>query len=100
MRRGSLRTRSLAAYGCLVAALALGVGPKVPVATLSPDQYPPEGQKFFKEFTQKYGEKNPDPYAIYGYEAMNLALDAIQTAGSGDQAAILNAIFDTKDRKS
>jgi branched-chain amino acid transport system substrate-binding protein len=73
---------------------------KVSVATLSPDQYPPEGQKFFQEFTAKYGEKNPDPYAIYGYEAMSLALDAIKRAGSADKAEILKAIFATKDRAS
>jgi branched-chain amino acid transport system substrate-binding protein len=73
---------------------------KVSVATLSPDQYPPEGQKFFSEFTAKYAEKNPDPYAIYGYEAMSLAIDAIKRAGSADRAKILEAIFATKDRKS
>jgi branched-chain amino acid transport system substrate-binding protein len=73
---------------------------KVSVATLSPDEYPPEGQKFFDEFTQKYGEKDPDPYAIYGYEAMSLAVDAIKRAGSGDKAEILKAIFATKDRQS
>jgi branched-chain amino acid transport system substrate-binding protein len=73
---------------------------KVSVATLSPDQYPPEGQKFFDEFTAKYGEKNPDPYAIYGYEAMSLALDAIKRAGSADKAEILKAILATKDRAS
>src|ERR1700754_3542390 len=44
----------------------------VTVATLSADQYPPAGQEFFKAFTQKYGVANPDPYAIYGYEAMSL----------------------------
>src|SRR5215217_7700252 len=32
---------------------------KVTVATLSPDEYPPEGQQFFKQFTEKYGEANP-----------------------------------------
>jgi branched-chain amino acid transport system substrate-binding protein len=73
---------------------------KVSVATLSPDEYPPEGQKFFDEFTAKYGEKNPDPYAIYGYEAMSLALDAIKRAGSADRAKILEAIRSTKDRSS
>ncbi len=70
------------------------------VATLSPDQYPPEGQEFFKQFTQKYGEKNPDPYAIYGYEAMRLALDAIQRSGTGSKEDIVKALFDTKDRSS
>ena len=73
---------------------------KVTVATLSPDEYPPEGQQFFKDFEQKYGDKTPDPYAIYGYEAMNLALDAIKRAGSSDRAEILKAIFSTKDRQS
>jgi branched-chain amino acid transport system substrate-binding protein len=73
---------------------------KVTVATLSPDEYPPEGQKFFQEFSSKYGVKNPDPYAIYGYEAMSLAIDAIKRAGSADKADILKAIFSTKDRKS
>ena len=73
---------------------------KVTVATLSPDQYPPEGQDFFKQYTQKYGEKNPDPYAIYGYEAMRLALDAIQRSGTGSKEDIVKALFDTKDRSA
>jgi branched-chain amino acid transport system substrate-binding protein len=73
---------------------------KVTVATLSPDEYPPEGQEFFKAFEEKYNEPNPDPYAIYGYEAMRLALDAIERSGTGDKADILKAIYDTKDRSS
>jgi branched-chain amino acid transport system substrate-binding protein len=73
---------------------------KVTVATLSPDQYPPEGQKFFDEFTAKYGVKNPDPYAIYGYEAMQLALDAIKRSGDGSKEKIKEAVFATKDRSS
>jgi branched-chain amino acid transport system substrate-binding protein len=73
---------------------------KVTVATLSPDEYPPEGQEFFKQYTEKYGEKNPDPYAIYGYEAMRLALDAIQRSGTGKKEDIVKALFDTKDRQS
>jgi branched-chain amino acid transport system substrate-binding protein len=73
---------------------------KVTVATLSPDEYPPEGQQFFKDFAQKYGDKTPDPYAIYGYEAMRLALDAIERSKTGKKEDILKAIFDTKDRQS
>jgi branched-chain amino acid transport system substrate-binding protein len=72
----------------------------VTVATLSPDEYPPEGQEFFKQYSDKYGDKTPDPYAVYGYEAMNLALDAIKRAGSADKEKILEALFATKDRKS
>jgi branched-chain amino acid transport system substrate-binding protein len=73
---------------------------KVTVATLSPDEYPPEGQEFFDQFEKKYGEPNPDPYSIYGYEAMRLALDAIQRSGTGEKADIVKALFDTKDRQS
>ena len=73
---------------------------KVTVATLSPDEYPAEGQEFFKEFASKYGEDNPDPYAIYGYEAMRLALDAIERSGDADKKNIVKALFETKDRES
>ena len=73
---------------------------KVTVATLSPDEYPPEGQDFFQQFSDKYGEPNPDPYAIYGYEAMRLALDAIERSGTGNKEDIIKALFDTKDRES
>jgi len=73
---------------------------KVTVATLNPDSYPPEGQEFFSQFAEKYGEKNPDPYAIYGFEAASLVLDAIERAGSADKAAVLKALFETKDRES
>jgi branched-chain amino acid transport system substrate-binding protein len=73
---------------------------KVSVATLNPESYPPEGQEFFTQFEQEYGEKNPDPYAIYGYEAMRLVLDAVERAGSANKEDILKALFDTKDRSS
>ena len=75
---------------------------KVTVATLSPDQYPPEGQKFFDDFTAKYGEKNPDPYAIYGYEAMKLVLDTCKELGAdcSDRQKMIDALFATKGRES
>ncbi|HEY6891516.1 MAG TPA: branched-chain amino acid ABC transporter substrate-binding protein [Solirubrobacter sp.] len=73
---------------------------KVSVATLNPDSYPPDGQEFFKAYSQKYGEDQPDPYAIYGYEAMSLALDAIDRSKTGDKADIIKALFATKDRQS
>jgi branched-chain amino acid transport system substrate-binding protein len=73
---------------------------KVTVATLSPDEYPEEGQQFFADFEQKYGEKNPNPCAIYGYEAMRLALDAIERSETGEKADIVRALFESKDRQS
>jgi branched-chain amino acid transport system substrate-binding protein len=70
------------------------------VATLSPDEYPPEGQEFFDAFREKHDEPNPNPYAIYGYEAMRLALDAIARSDTGEKSDILAALFDTGDRAS
>ncbi len=79
---------------------AVGDKIKLSVATLAPDKYPPEGQKFFATFKQKFGEENPDPYAIYGYEAMQLGLDAIKRSGDGSKEKVLEALFNTKDRSS
>jgi branched-chain amino acid transport system substrate-binding protein len=75
---------------------------KVTVATLSPDEYPPEGQKFFDDFEAKYGEANPDPYAIYGYEAMKLVLDTCKQLGPEctDREAMIDALYNTKGRQS
>jgi len=72
------------------------------VATLDPNSYPPEGKKFFADYKATYGESNPDPYAVYGYETMSLALDAIKRAAANgnDRQAVINALFNTKDRKS
>jgi branched-chain amino acid transport system substrate-binding protein len=75
---------------------------KVTVATLSPDQYPEEGQKFFSDFESEYGEPNPDPYAIYGYEAMKLVIDTCTELGAdcSDRAAMIEGLFNTKGRES
>jgi len=69
--------------------------------TLDPKLYPQSGQDFFKEYKAKYGA-DPEPYAIYGYEAMSVALQAIQNAGDkgNDRQAVIDAFFQIKDRES
>jgi len=69
--------------------------------TLDPKLYPPAAQDFFTTFKEKYGE-DPEPYAIYGYEAMKVALLAIQNAGDkgNDKQAVVDAFFKIKDRDS
>jgi len=69
--------------------------------TLDPKLYPPAAQDFFKTFKQKYGH-DPYPYAIYGYEAMKVALTAMQNAGDkgNDRAAVIDAFFKIKNRDS
>jgi branched-chain amino acid transport system substrate-binding protein len=73
---------------------------QVTFAALDRDEYPAEGRDFFTDYENAYGEPNPSPYAIYGYEAMRLALDAIERSGTGERADILRALFATKDRAS
>jgi branched-chain amino acid transport system substrate-binding protein len=75
---------------------------KVTVATLSPDEYPPEGQKFFDEYKKRYNVPSVDPYAIYGYEAMQLVLDTCQQLGAdcSDRQKMIDALFQTKGRDS
>ena len=76
---------------------------KCTIATLDPKAFGPEGKKFFKDYSAKYNVASPDPYAIYGYEAMSLMLDAIKRASAkGDitRQAVVDQIFQTKNRNS
>jgi branched-chain amino acid transport system substrate-binding protein len=69
--------------------------------TLDPKLYPPAAQDFFDTYKQKFG-RDPEPYAIYGYEAMKVALLAIQNAGDegNDRQAVIDQFFKIKDRDS
>jgi len=69
--------------------------------TLDPKLYPPAAQKFFAEYKSKYG-KTPEPYAIYGYEAMNAVLEAIKNAGDkgNDRQGVIDGFFGIKNRQS
>jgi len=39
----------------------------------------------------------PEAYAVYGYEAAKVALEAIKNAGKKDRAAIVQACLSIKD---
>ncbi|MGB9185378.1 MAG: branched-chain amino acid ABC transporter substrate-binding protein, partial [Solirubrobacteraceae bacterium] len=69
------------------------------VATLDLAAYP-GGKQFLASYKAKFGGASPDPYAIYGYEAMKLGLDTIAKAGSASKSAVLAALFATKSRSS
>ena len=62
----------------------------------------PGGREFVDAYSKRYGDSNPDPYAIYGYEAAKLGLDTVKGLGDkgGDKAAVLDALFKTQNRKS
>jgi len=69
--------------------------------TLDPKLYPAAGQDFFKDYKAKYGT-DPEAYAIYGYEAMSVVLEAIKNAGDkgNDRQAVIDAFYKIKNRES
>jgi branched-chain amino acid transport system substrate-binding protein len=85
----------------------IGAKTKVTVATLGLDEFKKRGnadaQKFFTDFKAEYGTDKPDPYAIYGYETMQLALDSIKAVGAkgNDRKAVAaQLVGKSKDRNS
>jgi branched-chain amino acid transport system substrate-binding protein len=60
------------------------------------------GRAFLAAYRARYGPGTPDPYAVYGYEAMSLGLSAITRLGpEGDsKSAVLRALFGTVARDS
>jgi branched-chain amino acid transport system substrate-binding protein len=79
----------------------VGARTKVTVATLDVKDLP-DAAPVVASFKKESGGKSVDPYAIYGYETMALALDAMKRAGDkgNDREAVIEELFNTKDRKS
>jgi branched-chain amino acid transport system substrate-binding protein len=74
---------------------------KMTIAALNPSEYGPEGRQFFAAYAKKYGEQQPNPYAIYGYEAGQLIMDVLQRAEDPtDRTSVREALFETQDRNS
>lgn len=54
------------------------------------------GKQFVDKYRGKY-KSDPQAYAIYGYEAAKVALEAIRKAGKKDRAATVDAAFALRD---
>jgi len=63
---------------------------------LPPDKLTGKGGEFVERYKQKFGEL-PEAYAVYGYEAACVALQAIRAAGVKDRRAITDAALAIKD---
>jgi branched-chain amino acid transport system substrate-binding protein len=59
----------------------------------------PGGKDFLAAYKAKYGVADPEPYSIYGYEAMKLGLSTIAKLGANgsSKSAVLAALFATKN---
>jgi branched-chain amino acid transport system substrate-binding protein len=68
------------------------------VATQGLTTYP-GGQAFLAAYKTAYGVASPDPYSIYGYEAMKLGLQTIAKLGAqgNSKSAVVAALFATKN---
>ncbi len=100
---------TLGLYGSHVMATSkflTGLGPAaqrtfITQPTLDSRLYPPAGQEFYRDFKAKFGH-DPQPMAIFGYEAMGALLAAIDKAGKrgNDRQAVIDAFFGLKNRES
>lgn len=63
--------------------------------------YPASAQHLFAVYRARFGEA-PSPYALYGFETMNVVLLAIRRAGDhgNDRASVIREFFATRNRDS
>ncbi len=85
----------------------VGARTKITVATLGLEEFKKrnnaQAEEFFTSFEKEYNDPTPDPYAIYGYETMSLALATLEAVGdkANDREAVRAQLLDnTKDRES
>jgi branched-chain amino acid transport system substrate-binding protein len=79
----------------------VGARTKVTVATLGVKDLP-QAAPVVNAFKKTYHTSAVDPYGIYGYETMALALDVLKKAGNqaNDRDKVISQLFQEKDRKS
>jgi branched-chain amino acid transport system substrate-binding protein len=63
---------------------------------LPPEKLTGKGHTFVERYREKYHEL-PEAYAVYGYEAACVALEAIRRAGTKDRRAISDAALAIRD---
>jgi branched-chain amino acid transport system substrate-binding protein len=80
---------------------SVGARTKTTVATLGVKDLP-AAAPVLERYKKKYKTDTVDPYGIYGYETMALALDVLKRAGdkANDRAEVVKQLFATKDRQS
>ncbi len=66
------------------------------IAGLPAEKLGPKGKAYYTTYKEKFGLE-AESYGIYGYEAANVALAALNQACSKDRAVIRDAVFGVKD---
>jgi branched-chain amino acid transport system substrate-binding protein len=80
---------------------SVGARTKLTVATLGVKDLP-AAAPILAKYKAKYKTQTVDPYGIYGYETMALALDVLKRAGdkANNRDEVIKQLFATKNRKS
>jgi len=68
---------------------------------LAAARYPPAAARVLADYRRHFGV-DASPYALYGFEAMSVVLDAIRNAGArgNNRQAVIDAFFAMRDRNS
>jgi branched-chain amino acid transport system substrate-binding protein len=80
---------------------AAGANTYLTTPVLAPHLYPASGQRVLNQYRRAFGVE-AGAYALYGYEAMSVVLDAIRSAGArgNDRQVVIARFFATRGRDS
>ncbi|RIL10967.1 MAG: branched chain amino acid ABC transporter substrate-binding protein [Proteobacteria bacterium] len=100
---GGLKAKLLVPDGCFESAFIEAAGKEnlegrtfITFGGVPGNKLQGKGREFFEGYKKRYGAE-PEAYAVYGYEATKVALDAIRRAGKKDRQAVVEALASTKD---
>lgn len=103
MRAGGSKAKFMVPDGCFEKAFIEAAGADnlngltyVTFGGLPPKELTGKGAKFREDYIKRFGQE-PEGYAVYGYEAARVALDALRRAATKDRAGVLAALAQTKD---
>lgn len=103
--RAAPRVRLLGTYTQVNDAFARALPPDARVLATAPwlglRAYPAAARRVAQAYERRYGEPMPTP-ALYGYEAMDVVLDAIRRAGEdgNDRGELIEELLATRNRAS
>lgn len=103
MRNGGMTAPFMAPDGCFEQAFIEAAGESnlngttyITFGGLPASELKGKGAEFVRKYTEKFGIV-PEAYAVYGYEAARVLLDAIDRAERKDRESIRQAVAATKD---
>jgi branched-chain amino acid transport system substrate-binding protein len=99
-----MKAKIMVPDGCYEAAFISSAGAKnlegrcyVTFGGIPPEEFTGAALQFRNKYEQRYEDKKPEGYAIYGYEAARAVIEAIRRVGKKDRAAIITAALSIKD---